>query len=108
MLWQLLLLLARHIQVSEYQFHQELHLRYEEIEVLQLEQVLPASDGDIVTTLQDAGRRHALVIDNDVRTGQDSIRGIFSATQISKQRNRPVETSGFAHTFAEVVVALHG
>ena len=70
--------------------------------MLQLEKVLPASVGDIVATLQNVGRRHALVIDNDVRTGQDSIRGIFSATQISKQLNRPVETGAFAHTSAEV------
>ena len=102
------------------QFHQELHLRYEEImvrdimtpqntlEVLQMEEVLRASVGDIVATLQDVGRCHALVIDNDVRTGQDSIRGIFSATQISKQLNQPIETSAIAHTFAEVEVALHG
>jgi CBS domain containing-hemolysin-like protein len=101
------------------QFHQELHLRYEEImvrdimtpqkalEVLHMDEVLRASVGDIVATLQDVGRRHALVIDNDVRTGQDSVRGIFSASQISKQLNQPIETSGVAHTFAEVEVALH-
>jgi CBS domain containing-hemolysin-like protein len=101
------------------QFHQELHLRYEEImvrdimtpqnalEVLMMEEVLRATVGDIVATLQDVGRRHALVLDNDVRTGQDSIRGIFSATQISKQLNQPIETSGVAHTFAEVEIALH-
>ena len=73
-----------------------------------MEEVLPASVGDIVATLQNVGRRHALVIDNDVRTAQDSIRGIFCATQISKQLNRHVETSDFAHIFAEVEVALHG
>ncbi len=101
------------------QFHQELHLRYEEImvrdimtpqnslEVLMMEEVLRATVGDIVATLQDVGRRHALVLDNDVRTGQESIRGIFSATQIGKQLNQPIETSGVAHTFAEVEVALH-
>jgi len=101
------------------QFHQELHLRYEEImvrdimtpqnalDVIHMEDVLRASVGDIVATLQGVGRRHALVIDNDVRTGVDSIRGIFSATQISKQLNQPVEVNDVAHTFAEVEVALH-
>lgn len=72
-----------------------------------LDEVLRASVGDIVATLQDVGRRHALVIDNDVRTGKDSIRGIFSATQIGKQLNQPIEINGVAHTFAEVEVALH-
>ena len=101
------------------QFHQELHLRYEEImvrdimtpqnslDVLRMDEVLRASVRDIVATLQDVGRRHALVIDNDVRTAKDSIRGIFSATQISKQLNQPIDINGVAHTFAEVEVALH-
>lgn len=101
------------------QFHQQLHLRYEEImvrdimtpqnalEVLQMEHVLRASVGDIVTTLKSVGRRHALVLDNDVRTGQPSIRGIFSATQISAQLHQPIDTSDVAHTFAEVEMVLH-
>lgn len=101
------------------QFHQELHLRYEEImvrdimtpqnalEVLRMEDVLRASVGDIVATLQNVGRRHALVLDEDVRTSQPSIRGIFSASQIGKQLNMNIETGEVANTFAEVGMALN-
>jgi CBS-domain-containing membrane protein len=101
------------------QFHQELHLRYEEImvrdimtaqselEVLHMGDVLRASVGDIVATLQSVGRRHALVLDDDIRTGQGSIRGIFSASQISKQLDLSIDMMAIAQTFAEVEVVLN-
>ncbi len=101
------------------QFHQELHLRYEEImvrdimtpqiqlEVIYMEDVMRASVGDIVLTLQEVGRRHALVLDEDSRSGRMAIRGIFSVSQISKQLNRLIDTTQVAHTFAEVEMALN-
>lgn len=101
------------------QFHHELHLRHEEImvrdimtaqselEVIHMDDVLRASVGDIVTTLQSVGRRHALVLDNDVRTKRASIRGIFSASQISKQLGQLIDTTAIAQSFAEVEVALN-
>lgn len=100
-------------------FHRELYLRYEEImvrdimtpcdelEVLHMEDVLRAVVGDIVATLQNVGRRHALVLDNDKRAARPAIRGIFSATQISKQLGRVIETSAIAGTFAEVEMVLN-
>jgi CBS-domain-containing membrane protein len=101
------------------QFHQELHLRHEEImvrdimtpydqlEVLHMEEVLRATVGDIVVTLQYVGRRHALVLDNDVRTGRPAIRGIFSSSQIGKQLGCVLETSFVASNFAEVEMVLN-
>jgi CBS-domain-containing membrane protein len=101
------------------QFHQTSHLRYEEIlvrdimtpsadlDVLLMEEVLRATVGDIVATLVTVGRRHALVLDNDMRTGRAGIRGIFSASQISRQLGRVIETTAVASTFAEVEVALN-
>jgi len=101
------------------QFHQELHLRYEEImvrdimtpqpqlEVLNMEDVMRASVGDIVATLRSVGRRHALVLDEDPRCDRPAIRGIFSVSQISKQLNRVIETAEVAQTFAEVEAALN-
>ena len=35
------------------------------------------------------------------------VRGIFSATQISRQLAMPVDTLGAARTFAELELALH-
>lgn len=101
------------------QFHRELHLRYEEImvrdimtpqselEVLHMDDVLRASVGDIVATLQSIGRRHGLVFDDDMRAKRASIRGIFSVSQISKQLDQPIETTGVANTFAKVEVAMN-
>jgi CBS domain containing-hemolysin-like protein len=101
-------------------FHQELHLRYEEImvrdimtpksllEVMLMEDVLRASVADIVTTLRTTGRRHALVLDDNPRTALPAIRGIFSVSQISKQLDQLIDTTEVANTFAEVEVALNG
>ncbi len=101
------------------QFHQELHLRYEEImvrdimtpqpqlQVLHMEDVMKASVGDIVATLKSVGRHHALVLDEDAHSGQPAIRGLFSISQISKQLDRLIVTTEVAHTFAEVEMALN-
>jgi len=101
------------------QFHNDLHQRYEEImvrdimtpqsrlEVLYMQDVLRASVRDIVATLQSVGRRHALVLDDDVRTGKPAIRGIFSASQIGKQLGQVIDTTEVATTFAEVEMALN-
>lgn len=78
---------------------------HERLEVLLLTEVARARVGDIVATLRRAGRQHALVVDEG-RSGQ-SIRGIFSTTQISRQLGMPIDTVDVAKTFAEVEMALH-
>jgi len=102
------------------QYHQELHLRYEEImvrdimtprthlEVMLMEDVMHASVADIVMTLRTTGRRHALVLDENPHTQRPAIRGIFSVSQISKQLDQLIETTEVANTFAEVKMALNG
>jgi len=102
------------------QFHQELNLRYEEImvrdimtpktrlEVMYMDDVMRASVADIVLTLRTTGRRHALVLDDDPRTECPAIRGIFSASQISKQLDQLIELNEVANTFAEVEMVLNG
>jgi len=102
------------------QFHQALHLRYEEImvrdimtpeshlEAMLMEDVMRASVADIVATLHTTGRRHALVLDDDPHTERPAIRGIFSVSQISKQLDQLIETTEVASTFAEVEMVLNG
>ena len=63
------------------------------------------ADGDIVATLKDMGRRHALVVDHD-EEGRQKVRGIFSARQISTQLGHQIETVEVAKTFAEGGAAL--
>ncbi len=77
------------------------------LEVLRIEDVLRASVGDIIATLRDAGRQHALVIDRDEDSGKDAIRGIFSLSQIGTQLGLNISPSERPTTFAEIEQALH-
>jgi CBS-domain-containing membrane protein len=100
------------------QLLKELRMSYDEVlvrdimtpadglEVIALGDVMKARVGDIVETLRHSGRRHALVVDTDTRTGRPAIRGIFSATLISNQLGVAIETVEVASTFAEVGAAL--
>jgi len=74
------------------------------LETLALHEVEDARIGDIILTLKRSGRQHALVVE---RTHQGPvIRGIFSATRISRQLGMPIDTVGIASTFAELEAAL--
>jgi CBS domain-containing protein len=78
----------------------------EEMEVLAFDAVRSARVGDVVTTLREAGRLHAVAV---ARTGPATppvIRGIFSATQIGKQLGVRVDATHFAKTFAELEAIL--
>lgn len=78
---------------------------YDELDVLALGDIQMACVGDVVATLQQVARQHALVIDND-RYGLQRVRGIFSASHISRQLGMPIPESGRAHSFAELEQAL--
>lgn len=75
-----------------------------DLQVMRLSDVKRARVGDVVATLNKAGRQHTLVVDDtdDV----EDIRGIFSSTQIARQLGRPVEIDGRAQSFAELEAAL--
>jgi hypothetical protein len=51
------------------------------------------------------GRQHALVVDLDSE-GNQTLRGIFSTKQISKQLGIKIDTAEIARTFAELEEAL--
>jgi len=101
------------------QFRRELSLRHEEImvrdimtpqselEVAEMVEVSRATVADVVAMLERVGRRHALVLDRDPKTGEPAIRGIFSASQLEQQLGRVIDTTGVAQTFAEVESALN-
>ncbi len=76
------------------------------IDVLDIAAVLRSEVGHIIATLKDAGRQHALVVDQDRLTGEEIVRGIFSATQIGRQLGMPIATFEVAHTFAEIEAEL--
>jgi CBS domain-containing protein len=73
------------------------------LDVLSYEDVAHAEVGHIVATLQRSGRQHAMVCE---RADEDSVRGIFSLSQIARQLGIAIEASGIALTFAEIEAAL--
>lgn len=76
------------------------------LQVLQMVDIDKAKVGDIVATLQREGRQHALVVDIDEECMHEKIRGIFSASQLSRQLGTEVATAKIAKTFAELEAAL--
>lgn len=81
----------------------------EHLEAIDLAVVLHARVGDIVATLKQSGRRHALVVNESVeRTagGGQMVCGIFSLTQIARQLGIALETVEIGRTFAEIESAI--
>ncbi len=74
------------------------------MDALPFEQVSRATVADIVATLQQLGRQHALVIDQ--QSGEWVVRGIFSSTQIARQLGAELPILIKARTFAEIEAQL--
>jgi len=77
----------------------------ERLEVLNMSDVHTAKVGHIVATLRKAGRQHAVAVDSDAR-GRQTVRGLFSATQIARQLGVSIQTSEIARTFSEIEAML--
>jgi CBS domain-containing protein len=77
----------------------------ERLQVLGMADVRAAKVGHIVSTLQKAGRQHAMVVDHDAK-GRQTVRGLFSATQIARQLGVTIQTSEIARTFSEIEATL--
>ncbi len=84
----------------------ELMAPLETMDLLDLDRVMQAEVGDIIATLKNWGRQHALVGERDPTTGATCIRGVFSATQIGRQLGLQVQTFDVARTFAEIQATL--
>jgi CBS-domain-containing membrane protein len=74
---------------------------HERLEVLDMADIRAAKVGHVVSTLKKAGRQHAVVVDVDAR-GRQTVRGLFSATQIARQLGAYIQTSEVARTFSEI------
>jgi len=73
----------------------------EKLEVLCMDDIQKASVGHVVATLQKQGRQHALVAERRNDRSQ-VLRGMFSASQVSRQLAMQVHTHPLAQTFAEI------
>ena len=79
------------------------------LEILDYWDVERARVGDVVATLRLAGRQHALVVEKIPGTpqGEETVRGIFSLTQIARQLGIPSQqVHDIARTFAEIEAAI--
>lgn len=78
----------------------------DKLEVLCMKDVAAAKVGHIVATLKKTGRQHALVVDTEGPGHAQQVRGIFSASQISRLLGEQIQTMEIAKTFAEIQVQL--
>jgi CBS domain-containing protein len=78
----------------------------ERLEVLIMDDVLSAKVGHVFACLKQTGRQHAAVVDEDA-DGRQTLRGLFSATQIARQLGIRLQTVEVARTFAEIEAALN-
>jgi predicted transcriptional regulator len=79
-----------------------------DMEVIKLKDVEHAEVGHIVATLVSCGRQHALVVEEDKAANRQTLRGIFSASQIARQLGIELTTHEVARTFAEIEAAFAG
>lgn len=75
------------------------------LEVLRLPEIANASVGDVVATLRETGRQHAVVLEEDAG-GRPVVRGVFSTSRLEAQLGQPVSSAAAAPTFAEIRAAL--
>ena len=72
------------------------------LEALLMEDVRRARVGDIIATLREVGRQHALVLDDDPETGKPAVRGIFSLSQIGLRLGLDIDPSRQPTTYADL------
>jgi CBS-domain-containing membrane protein len=77
----------------------------QDIQVLDIREVERATIGDIVITMRDAGRQHAIVVEQEP-DGAVMVRGIFSTTHIGYKLGADIQPLGMAESFAELGTIL--
>jgi len=78
-----------------------------DLEVLRIDDVKKAKVGEIVASLKNSNRQHALVVSADVDSKQ-AVCGLFSITQIARQLGAHPQGFQVASTFAEIESAIMG
>ena len=72
------------------------------LEVLVMEDILNARVGDIIATLRQVDRQHALVLEIDPETEIPAVRGIFSLSEIGLRLGLNISPSRQPTTYAEL------
>jgi CBS-domain-containing membrane protein len=79
----------------------DIMVRREGIQALDIREVERATIGDIVLTMQDAGRQHAIVFEQEP-DGSVMVRGIFSTSHIGYKLGVDIQPLGMSESFAEL------
>lgn len=79
---------------------------FDRLDVIDFADLAHAGVGHIVATLKQVGRQHLLVAHRDAGAKVESIRGIFSLSQIARQLGVALSSTEVAHTFAEIEAAI--
>ena len=103
----------KYLQENRGSKHADLKVRdimtpIEKIEVLSMADVEKSTVGHIVATLQKCGRQHAMVVDNDRISGEETVRGIFSITQIGRQLGMQLQAFEIEKAFAQLGELMAG
>ena len=77
-----------------------------DIDMLDFDEVCHANVGDLVATMRGLGQQHVLVKGGQGDAGPARVRGVFSATRISRQLGIDLKPFQTARTFAEIEAAL--
>lgn len=80
----------------------------DQLETVHYRQIETATVGDIVRTIKFLGRQHLLVVDDLDGTAVAAIRGLFSATQLSRQLGQEIRFTHGVHSLVERHRALNG
>jgi CBS-domain-containing membrane protein len=75
------------------------------LDAFDMHTVQSARVGQVVASLQQSRRHHALVIQRSGESGRE-VRGIFSLSQIARQLGMPLQLPEQAGSFAEIEAAL--
>jgi signal-transduction protein with cAMP-binding, CBS, and nucleotidyltransferase domain len=85
---------------------QDIMTAQDKLEVIYMDDINRCRVGNVVATLRQAGRAHALVVDRHDKENRQVIRGIISASQIARQLDIEIPTTEIAQTFAEIEALL--
>ncbi len=80
--------------------------RKSRMDVLQYQHVEKARVGDIILTLRESARQHAIVVQPNPGGDEMLLRGLFSITQIGRQLGIEIEPTGAVQSFAELEAIL--
>lgn len=100
----------QHIQKHGGTYHdimvKDIMTTQDKLEVMCMDDINRSRVGNVVATLKQAGRSHALVVDRHADGSHQVIRGIISASQIARQLDIEIPTTEIAQTFAEIEALL--